>query len=439
VLVRFGLDAVMKTFVVWIVVLAGVVGLSVAAYDPLLNYWKSRNAPQWRTALVAQGRIVAVVNASGTIKPVRSLTIGSFVSGPIDPTVPIAEFNQEVKAGDLLCKIDPRIHAANLQRDIANLESSRAELDRAKAQLEQAERDLNRVTKLRERDKTFIAETELDKYHYSVLTYKAQVGVAAASVKVAQSQVDNSETQLKYCEILAPESGTIIDRKIDPGQMLAAQFQTPELFVIAPNLRERVDVHASVDEADIGLIRRAQQQNLPATFTVDAYTDELFQGTIQEVRMNSTTTQNVVTYPVIVAATNPDLKLLPGMTANISFQVGDRADVVKIPNSALRFYPNATYVRQADLPLVEGQQERTDDQQATQSEQSTSAQERSELRRERNRRHVWIAENGLLRAVEIVTGLSDSRFTEMLEGDMKPGDTLVTGQLPPVSGIGGSR
>ncbi|HEY2253220.1 MAG TPA: efflux RND transporter periplasmic adaptor subunit, partial [Planctomycetaceae bacterium] len=394
---------------------------------------------QWRTADVTRGRIVAVVNASGTVKPVRSLTIGSFVSGPIDPTAPIAEFNQEVKAGDLLCKIDPRIHAANLQRDMANLESSRAELDRAKAQLEQAERDLSRVSKLREKDKTFIAETEVDKYHYSVLTYKAQVGVAAASVKVAQSQVDNSETQLKYCEITAPEAGIIIDRLIDPGQMLAAQFQTPELFVIAPNLRERVDVHASVDEADIGLIRLAQQQKLPVTFTVDAYTDELFQGTIQEVRMNATTTQNVVTYPVIVAASNPDLKLLPKMTANISFQVGDRNDVVKIPNSALRFYPNPAHVRPADLALVEGHQDREDAQQATQSEQSTSAQERSELRRERNRRHVWVADVEELRAVEVVTGLSDSRFTEMVEGNLKPGDKLVTGQLQSVAAFGSSK
>jgi HlyD family secretion protein len=429
----------MKTLVIWLVVLGGIAGLSAAAYQPAVNYWKVRNAPQWRTAEVSRGRIVAVVNASGTIKPVRSLTIGSFVSGPIDPTAPIAEFNQEVKAGDLLCKIDPRIHAANLQRDMANLESSRAELDRANAQLEQAERDLTRVAKLREKDKTFIAETELDKYHYSVLTFKAAVGVAAASVKVAQSQVDNSETQLKYCEILAPESGIIIDRMIDPGQMLAAQFQTPELFVIAPNLRERVDVHASVDEADIGLIRQAQQEKLPVTFTVDAYSDELFQGEIQAVRMNATTTQNVVTYPVIVSAPNSELKLLPRMTANISFQVGDRADVTKIPNSALRFYPNPAYVRQADLRLVEAQQDRATDQQATQSEQSTSAQERSELRRERNRRHVWVAEDGLLRAVEVVTGLSDSRFTEMLEGDLKPGDRLVIGQLQPLAGFGSAK
>jgi HlyD family secretion protein len=155
--------------------------------------------------------------------------------------------------------------------------------------------------------------------------------------------------------------------------------------------------------------------------------------------MNATTTQNVVTYPVIVAAANPDLKLLPKMTANISFQVGDRTDVVKIPNSALRFYPNPAHVRPADLALVEGQQNRADQQQATQSEQSTSAQERSELRRERNRRHVWVADVEGLRAVEVVTGISDSRFTEMLEGDLKPGDKLVTGQLPSIAGFGAAR
>lgn len=427
----------MKSLIIWLVVLAAVAGVSAAAYEPVLNYWKQRNAPAWRLVEVTQGDIVAVVNATGTVKPVRSLTIGSFVSGPIDPAVPIAEFNQEVQAGDLLCKIDPRIHDANLKRDVAQLESSQAELRRAQAQLEQAERDLARVTKLRDKDKSFIADVDLDKYTYSALTMKAQLGVAEASVKVAQSQVDFSQTQLKYCEITAPESGIIIDRKIDPGQMLAAQFQTPELFVLAPNLRERVDVHASVDEADIGLIRQAQHDKRPVTFTVDAYPDELFQASIHEVRMNSTSTQNVVTYPVIVAAANPDLKLLPGMTANISFQVDQRTGVTKIPNAALRFYPNPRMVRPADLKLVEGRdQNSTYDLEATQSESSRSAEERSELRRERNRRHVWVAENGLLKAVEVVTGLSDSRFTQLVEGDLQPGDQLVTGQAPPASGIG---
>ncbi|MBI3862667.1 MAG: efflux RND transporter periplasmic adaptor subunit [Planctomycetia bacterium] len=430
----------MKSFLIWSLILLTLAGISAAAYEPAAQYWKARNAPQWRFAAVSEGKIVAFVNATGSVKPVRSLTIGSFVSGPIDPSVPIAEFNQEVQAGDLLCKIDPRIHNANLQRDAANLESSLADLGRVHAQLEQAERDLSRVTKLREKDKTFIAETELDKYSYNVLSFKAQLGVADANVKVARSQVEYSETQLKYCEIRAPEAGIIINRKIDPGQMLAAQFQTPELFVIAPNLRERIDLHASVDEADVGLIRQAQERKLPVTFTVDACADELFHGTIKEVRMNSATTQNVVTFPVIVAAENADLKLLPGMTASISFEVDERAAVVKIPNSALRFFPNSAHVRKEDQKLVDGQEARSEpDNQAAESEKMASAEQRSELRRKRNRRHVWVAENGLLKAVEVVTGLSDNRYTEMVEGELKPGDQLVTGQIVPVAGFGGPR
>jgi HlyD family secretion protein len=430
----------MRSLLLLLLVLLATLGLSAAAYEPALNYWKARTAPQWRMAEVAQGRITAVVNATGTVKPVRSLTIGSFVSGPIDPAGPIAEFNQEVKAGDVLCRIDPRIHAANLQRDMAHLESSQAELLRAKAQLEQAERDLARVTRLQEKGKSLVADVEADRFHFNVLVLKAGVGVAEAGVKVAQSQVNFSETQLKYCDILAPEAGVVINRKIDPGQMLAAQFQTPELFVIAPNLRERVDVHASVDEADIGLIRQAQERSLPASFTVDAYADELFHGTIHEVRMNSTTTQNVVTYPVIVATPNAELKLLPGMTASLSFEVDRRVDAVQIPNAALRFFPNRGQVRDADRGLVDGRVDPDDDEQATQSSRTTSAEERNELRRKRNRRHVWVAEpGGLLRAVEVVTGLSDSRFTEMVEGALRPGDTLVTGQVPPAAAAGGMR
>jgi HlyD family secretion protein len=425
----------MKALLVSLLVVLLIVGISAAAYEPALNYWKLRTAPQWRVAAVARGKITAVVNATGTIKPVRSLTIGSFVSGPIDPEGPIAEFNQEVKAGDILCRIDPRIHDANLKRDLAHLESSQAELLRAQAQLEQAERDMARIQKLQEKGKSLVADVEVDRVHFNVLTLKAAVGVAEAGVKVAQSQVNYSETQLKYCNIVAPEAGIVINRKIDPGQMLAAQFQTPELFVIAPTLRERVDVHASVDEADIGLIRRAQEQRLPVTFTVDAYPEELFHGSIHEVRMNSTTTQNVVTYPVIVASENQELKLLPGMTASLSFEVDQRPDTVKIPNAALRFFPSPRQVRDADRALVEGRLDVVDEDQATQSNRTTSAEERNEIRRNHKRRHVWVADApGLLRAVDVVIGLSDSQYTEMLDGGLQPDDQVVVGQIPAITG-----
>ena len=149
-----------------------------------------------------------------------------------------------------------------------------------------------------------------------------------------------------------------------------------------------------------------------------------------EVRLSYSTAQNVVTYPVIVSAPNPDLKLLPGMTASISFQVSFRDNVVKVPNAALRFYPDAKHVRKEDLPILEGHIEQTterNDNDTQQSEKTLSADERSQLRRDRDRRHVWVQEGAKLRAVSVVTGLSDSRYTEMVEGDLKPGDVLVTG------------
>jgi HlyD family secretion protein len=188
-------------------------------------------------------------------------------------------------------------------------------------------------------------------------------------------------------------------------------------------------VFASVDEADIGLIREAQRTGQPVRFTVDAYPDDLFEGTIFQIRKNSTTTQNVVTYPVVVSAPNPDLKLLPGMTASISFQVGEAKDALRVPNAALRFYPQREQVRPEDRPLLESgavtpgeDEERTD--------VVRSAEEKAEIRRKRNRRHVWVVDGDFLRAVPVETGLSDSTNTELVSGDLKPGDKLVTGIQP---------
>jgi HlyD family secretion protein len=195
-------------------------------------------------------------------------------------------------------------------------------------------------------------------------------------------------------------------------------------------MREKMHVHASVDEADIGMIQTAHQEKLPVTFTVDAYQD-LFTGIVEEIRLSSTTTQNVVTYPVVVAAANPDLKLLPGMTANISFEVDRRQNVLKIPNSALRFFPLPQHVRSEDKPLLEGQAKETEADPGDVQETGLSAEERAEARRTRKMRHVWVVDGFKLRAVEVVVGLSESRFTELVSGDLKVGDKLVTGIEPP--------
>lgn len=418
----------MKTLWKLFVVLLILGGIGAAGYRPAVNYWKQRNRPQWRTDAVVRGDIVAVVNATGQVKPVLSVQVGSFVSGPIEDLP--GEFNQEVKEGDLLAKIDERLYRASMKQDEATLKIRKAEVKRVEAQLKQAINDEERGMALRAKNENFLADAERDQLRFNRESLEAQLEVAKAAVEQAQATLENSQTNLGYTDIKSPVDGIVIDRKIDPGQTLAATFQTPQLFIVAPKMREKMHVHALVDEADIGLIREAQKRKLTVEFTVDAYLDDLFQGTIEEVRYSSTTTQNVVTYPVIVAAANPDLKLLPGMTANLSFRVDERKGVLRIPNAALRFFPESQYVREADRKILEGVGGDTDQEKEKPSEQRISANERAKARRSRTKRHVWIEDGETLKAIPVEVGLSDSRYTELLSGDVPEGQSLVTGVKP---------
>jgi len=190
-------------------------------------------------------------------------------------------------------------------------------------------------------------------------------------------------------------------------------------------MEKEMHIHAAIDETDIGLVREAKDRDLPVQFTVDGYPDDLFEGTIKEIRFSSTSMQNVVTYPVIVSAANPDLKLLPGMTASISFTVDERKGVIKIPNAALRFYPEVQYVRQEDRKLLEGANKDKDDEDES-DDVILSAEEKAEARRKRKQRHVWVVDGEFLRAIEIEVGLIDNRFTELESGELKEGQKLVT-------------
>jgi HlyD family secretion protein len=257
---------------------------------------------------------------------------------------------------------------------------------------------------------------------------EAQLKVADAAVQQAAAALNNSEANLGYTKIRSPVDGMVIKRSIDPGQTLAAQFQTPELFTVAPEMDKKMHVFASVDEADIGMIRRAQDEHRPVEFTVDAYPNDLFIGEIEQIRFSSTVTQNVVTYPVVVAAANPELKLLPGMTAELSFQIEEKVDVLCVPNAALRFYPALELVREADRHILEGAEEEAREEEET---AELSAKELAAAGAKRNQRHVWVNEAGQLRAIPIVMGISDSRFTEVASGELAEGQELVTGVKPP--------
>ncbi|MCI0684273.1 MAG: efflux RND transporter periplasmic adaptor subunit [Gemmataceae bacterium] len=446
----------MKRLIRWLVILGFLGGLGFLVTGPLGRYMKERNRVVYRDAEVTRGRIAAVVNATGTIQPVLSVKIGSVVSGPIVKIY--VDYNSDVKVGDPLADVDPKVYQANLDRDQANVDSAmaallsanamwdtrKAEVKQALARRDQASNDKERYEQLQALNKNFTSATEMDKYTYDLKSFEALVDVAKASVKQAQAAVKQAEAQVKqakagydlsktnlgYTKIESPVDGIVIERKIDAGQTMAAQFQTPELFVIGKNMREEMLVFAAVDEADIGYIVEAEKTGQPVHFTVESYPDELFKATILPktgIRMNSTTTQNVVTYPVVVSAPNPDLKLRPGMTANVSFQLREKESALRIPNAALRFYPQRDQVRPEDRHILENKPQAASDEGVA---ATPSAQEKAEARRHRNRRHVWVVDGDFLRAVEVVTGLSSAHHTEMVAGELVEDQKLVTGIQP---------
>ncbi len=415
----------MKKFLAIILMIAVVGGLLAAGGMRLRDAWRERNKPKFHEASLVRGDIVSVVNSTGTIQPVLRVSIGTFVSGPISELS--ADFNDRVEKGQLLARIDPRIYGAAVARDEAALATAKAEMARVVALRQQAVNDEKRAEQLREINPEYLADSIMDQYRFQRQSFDAQLRVAEASIKQAEAMLENSQANLGYTEIRSPVDGIVIDRKIDEGQTLAAQFSTPELFVVAPDMDKEMNIYASVDEADIGLIREAQQRLAAVEFTVDSYPTDLFEGRIDQIRLNPTTTENVVTYPVVVKAPNPEMKLLPGMTASLSFRIGQRQDVLKIPNAALRFYPRPEHVHPDDRPILEGAVTASlDEDDAQTPRDNRSASEKAEDGRKRTRRHVWVVEDDLLRAMPVTTGLSDYQFTELVEGDLQEGQKMVT-------------
>lgn len=437
----------MRTLIKTVVILGLLGGLGYWGFTIGSQWLAERSRPRFRTAKLETGDLRLTVNASGEIKPVLSVKIGSFVSGPILKLH--VDFNDEVVKDQLLAEIDPRIYDAAVSRDLAALLTRKAELARVKAELQRAINDEKRSLALKAENADYIAQAELDQYRFGREALEAQLAVAEAGIQQAQANLETSQANVNYTKITSPVDGIVIDRKIDPGQTLAASFQTPELFVIAPELRKKVHLFASVDEADIGLIKTAKETGQPVFFTVDAYPGQIFdKGVIEQIRLSSTVTQSVVTYPVIVASENPDLKLLPGMTAQITFQVSELRNVLKIPNAALRFPPEKAHVREQDQKYLElsFSTEAETGSKATSSQQPP-VDDAAKAAVAATKRIVWVQEttaeaggkstinpdnpwSGKLKAVEITIADSDYRFTHVVSGPLKPGDEVVVGLKP---------
>ena len=417
----------MKTLFRLLLVTGVLSGIGVAAYYPVKTYFDVRNRTQWRTQSVSKGDIAQTVNSTGKVEPIHRVSVGASVSGPISEL--FVDYNSKVVAGQLMARIDSRIYKSTVARDQALLQTRLAEVARAEALQQQAINDERRGGELKKGNRDFISEAELDQFRFVRMTRDAELQVSKTNVDQAKAQLDNSLANLGYTDILSPCEGVVIEKKIDIGQTLAAQFQTPEMFVVAPEMDRRMHIYASVDEADIGMIRKAQSDDQVVRFTVDAYPEELFdQGKIVQVRLSSTEQQNVITYPVIVETPNTDLKLLPGMTANLSFQIRKRESIVRVPNAALRFYPARDKVHPDDRKIIDGVDEQR--QVVTDTAKQMSADEKAAATRAQNLRHVWIAEGKFLRGKPVRTGISDNRYTELIGGELSENDELVVGEKP---------
>ena len=289
---------------------------------------RSSKDVSFKTVAASRGDLRAMVTATGTVSAVTTVQVGTQVSGTVKEL--LVDYNTPVKKGQLLARIDPSLSEAKVAQARANLQSAIAGVEKAEATLADANRTL-------ERNKTlfagnYIARSDLDAADTARATAQAQLSVAKAAVEQQKAALNQEETNLRYTRILSPVDGIVISRSVDIGQTVAASFQTPTLFSIAQDLT-RMQIETNVDEADIGQIRVDQ----PVQFTVDAYPDTTFPGRVSEVRNAPTTISNVVTYSVIVRVSNPELKLKPGMTANVSIITAEAKNALKVPNAALRF------------------------------------------------------------------------------------------------------
>ncbi len=405
------------------------VGLAIGGY---VFFNGERKAPvRYRSAAVERGPVISLVTATGTINPVVSVQVGTQVSGMIKSLH--ADFNSVVKAGDIVAVIDSEPLRARRDQAASNLDMSKANVARARTDLAQRNRELDRVKSLVAQQ--FVSQNDVDVAVTNFQAAEAQMNVSAAQVKQAEAALNAVELELKYTVIRSPVNGIVVARNVEVGQTIAASFATPNLFLIALDLT-KMQVDTNVSESDIGGITEGKE----ATFTVDAYPGYQFSGTIRQVRLSPINVQNVVTYNVVVNVDNQDLRLKPGMTANVSIVVAQRDAVLKVPNAALRFTPPTSGQVDHAKPGGKPTKEKGAEPSAG-AGRGTQAPSRT----------VWKqGSTGELEPIHVQMGISDGVVTEILSEELAEGALVVVGidrpkgdrggsDLPPGFGSGGQR
>jgi HlyD family secretion protein len=339
------------------------------------------------TAAVTSGMVAPYVTASGSVNPVVTIQVGTYVSGVIQELY--CDFNTQVKAGQLCATIDPRPYQVVVDQDKAAVAAAKAQLIKDQANLAYAKVSYDRQLKLVAQDST--SRDAADLAHSAFDQAQAQIGLDQATLAQRQADLSAAQVNLGYTSITSPVDGTVVSRNVTQGQTVAASFQTPTLFLIATDLTH-MQVDASVSESDIGSVRLGNS----ASFTVEAFSSHVFRGKVVQVRQSPQTIQNVVTYDVVVGADNPDLLLKPGMTADVRIFTAQSSDALRVPVEALRYWPEA-------VPKP------------AQQERSVAG-------------HVWALRAGRPVAVPVVVGLVDDTYAQIRQGGLSTGDKVVIGE-----------
>ncbi|AIY41757.1 Macrolide-specific efflux protein MacA [Collimonas arenae] len=452
--------------------------LLVAVAGAAYYWWASMRAkPQYVTAGVTMGDIERSVNVTGSINPRVTVQVGSYVSGTIKSLS--CDYNTEVKAGQICAKIDPSTFQVIVDQNAAQLNSSRAQLRKDQAAQAYAKAVFERDGKLLKDG--IVAQEIVDNDSNVFKQASAQLDLDQAAIVAQEASLKSAKVNLGYTDIVSPVTGTVLTRSVDVGQTVASSLQTPTLFLIGKDLT-KMQVDANVSEADVGRIKEDQD----VTFSVQAYPEKTFEGTVKQIRRGPITVQNVVTYDVVVAVDNPELLLFPGMTADAEIVTDSRENVLRIPLAAIRFSPeradrggDAGYVRsgnrdgdhagnhagkdgairrdvasawasrnqggaqgehrRGDRNSIadqageqKGKQDKQDQAEDKQNDsESTAAQEKSAASHGKHAR-VWVLRDGAPHLVRIQTGLDDGDLVEVIKGDLKAGDKVIVKEVRPV-------
>ncbi len=371
----------------------GILMVALVAVVFLFQRCHYSSSAKFQTVTVTRGPITQAVTATGTLNPVVNVQVGSQVSGNIQKL--FVDYNSQVKAGQLIAQIDPALFQATVTQAEGDLASAQAALELAR---------INETRTQALVAKQNSAQSDLDQA-------TATLHQAEANIKIKQGALDKAKADLDHCAITSPIDGVVISRSVDVGQTVAASLQAPIIFTIANDL-SKMQIDANVAEADVGVVEVDQSVD----FTVDAFPNRTFHGKVVQVRNAPITVQNVVTYDTVIGVSNADLKLKPGMTANVSIVIANRDDVLKISNAALRYRPAESKVAESNTTA------------SPRGPRTGSGLGKRAAGEHRVERTVYVLTSGEPKPVQIKTGISDGVFTEVLDG-LKEGDRVVTASL----------